>query len=177
MNFYTLPEFQSPMPVFPGWERYTCWSVIEIPSALPWFMVHLRQVVEKDTSQVSYLISTTAQMLYLLETMPQGDKVLGLHMLIPAGFIKSRSWVMKTISKIWKAMTPMGGEPFEVTLFEMEDGELVVDPPVEAEPDQVLKGELLFDMNQLIPDISARSRRGRATSGTRRKSPPARRRS
>src|SRR6185369_16991840 len=150
MMFYTVPEFRAPTPPFPGLEHYTCWHVIQIFTPLPWFLIRLRKAADADlTSSVMYQISSSEQLRYLLQTLPERDAVTGLQMLLPGLFAKSsESWVMKTVSKMWNAQVHLEGNSWQITLFEMSDGDLVLDPPVDTAPQDAIKGELLFDQDR-----------------------------
>ena len=151
MLFHTLPEFESPFPRCPGLERYTCWSIVEIPSALPWYVLHLERELDEDPADVSYLISSTSQLTHTLNTLPAGHKVLGLHLLLPAGYAKSSSWVVKPLVKVWRAHAPVKDDLFCVSILELADGEEIFDPPYEGDPKQVLKKELLLDLDKPDP--------------------------
>lgn len=147
--FFTLPEFRSSFPVFPGFERYTCWGVVELPSALPWFMVHLSRTAEDERFHVSYLISHTPQLERLIDTLPSADRIVGLHWIRPASYAGTPSWDMVQLKRMWEGYVTQDGQDYPVFLYEISDSTYVVDPPMDVEPSEVAKVRLVFEQ-QLV---------------------------
>lgn len=143
--FFTLPEFRSSFPVFPGFERYTCWGVVELPSALPWFMVHLSRTAEDERFYISYLIAYERQLDHLIETLASDDRVVGLHLVRPSSYSGSASWDMVQVQRMWQASVTQDGQDYPVRLYEISNSNYFIDPPVDAKPDDVTKIRLVFE--------------------------------